>query len=246
MKTITKSITLLFFISSILFACSENNDKDSDTNDTSIEVAEYITSSLTSENSGIIVEMNSSTSLAASAVLENLKSSTGDTIYSNDSTLIFSEVDNVYYSYYYELSTNYGIIIESDPTYSFYYNSVLEGSYNGQYLNSVEDRTGNWILTGLETSAEYYTLNGEIVRNGSSTRNDNTITSMSAIAASDINYDKETLEIVSGTLNWDISGNLNSTVFTYSVTVTFNDDKTADITIENVKYIIDLETGELE
>ncbi len=245
MKTITKSIAFLLFAGSLFFACSENNDKDSETNDTSAEVADYIASSLTSENSGLIIEMDNSIALAATVALENIKSLTTDTIFSNDSTIIFSKDDNDYYSYYYELDTDYGFIKESGPTYSFYYNSVLEGIYNGQYMNSVEDRTGNWILSGFEASADYYSLNGEIVRNGSSTHNDITITSESTIIASDIDYDKETLEIISGTLTWNISGNLNDTIFIYTVTIIFNEDQTANITIDNVVYKLDLETGDI-
>lgn len=246
MKKTFQFITAII-VASLLFLACEKDETTTATVSTD-EIAEDLAASISSSDAGITGEMTSTIALAEETANELLKSATADTLFSTDSSFVWSETNNPYYTYNYALNVSYGMLFESGPVYSLFYHSDVNGSFDAVRMSSVDNRESDWKLSGFENSAGAFTLNGSTLRNASSVSkvgNLSSISSQTNIEMSTVKFDKTTLELLSGTLYCDISGTVNATAFSYTATVVYQGDGIAEITIEKSKYTVDLESGEI-
>nr|WP_321408171.1 hypothetical protein [uncultured Carboxylicivirga sp.] len=246
MKKTFQFFTAIIVTSILCVACEK--EETTITTVSTDEIAEDLAVSISSTDAGITGEMTSTIALAEETADELLKSVAVDTLFSTDSSFVWSETNSPYYSYNYALNVNYGMLFENGPVYSLFYHSDVTGSFDGLRISSVDDRESDWKLSGFENSANEFTLIGSTLRNASSLSkvgNMSSISSKTSIEMNAVKFDKNTLELLSGTLNCEISGSVNATSFKYSAKVVYMGDGIAEITIEKSKYTVDLESGEI-
>jgi hypothetical protein len=244
MKTTLKFVVLFFAIASFISSCKK--DDDSSTVNTTQEVADDMASALGTDNSGISSEIVMATNLSASYSTKSL--ATKDTMYSYDTTYTAS-YEGTYISYDYTYTLEYGFVYSNLTLDNFYYNGLLSGWYNGTKLYYTDERTGNWVVTGLGSSSTSYIVNGTTTRTGatqSKVRNKSTLASTSSLTLTNVLVNKNTHKITGGTITWTITGTVNTTPYSYTATVTFTGSDQATLEINGTTYTIDLAAGEVK
>lgn len=244
MKKVFYLMSIALIMSMVWTSC-ENNDTNnaSDTQD----IADEIAASVGSSNSGITSEIVSTAELTKE--YESAKSSAIDTLYSVDTTITKSSTSGAIITYNYLYNIKYGYVFDDNGLSNMYYNSIIDGSFNAPRISSNDNRTSNWVMTGLPVSSSTYILNGTTERTGSSqsrVRNKRSFTSGSEITLTDVKVNKSSLKVVSGTLNWRITGTMNGQSYSYSAVLVYQDNGTAQLTLDGTTYTINLSTGETE
>jgi hypothetical protein len=241
---------VFYFMSFALIMClSSTSCKKNDTTSTgdTQDIADEIAASVGSSNSGLSSEIVSTAQLTKD--YKSLKSSVIDTLYSVDTMFTKSSTSGAKITYNYSYNVKYGYVFDNNSLNNMYYNSVLNGSYDALRISSTDDRKSSWVVTGLPASSSNYVLNGTTERTGSSqskVRNKRSFTSGSQITLTDVKVNKSSLLIVSGTLNWSISGTLNGQSYSYSAVLIYQGNGTAQLTLNGTAYTISLSTGEIE
>lgn len=248
MKRAFYLMSIVFIASLTSISCSKEDDKTENTTVVA-DVADDIAASMGSSNSGLSSEIIEIAELSGEYADEGLKSMASDTVYSVDTNFTRENPAGTVITFNYSYQMEYGYIFEGSTLNRLYYNCTIEGGYDAPRISSADNRTSNWSLTGLDISSSAYILNGTTVRTGNSEskiRNKSQTYSDSQISLSNVKIDKSTLEIVEGTLTWHITGTVNAKSYDYNVIVSYLGNGKAELTIDGVKYTIDIESGEIE
>ena len=237
-------------ILSTVFAVSCNKDDNNSLSEEYIteEVADDIAASLGTDNSGLSSEI---TDVAELSDTYNDKSQNmlTDTLYSVDTSFSITNPEGTLITYSYTYHMEYGYVLSDNKLDNIYYNGDVNGSFDAPRIGSSDNRTSNWIMTGLDVSSSEYNINGTSQRNGSSQskiRNKSTINTTSQISVSNVKVNKSTLMITEGTLNYQLSGDVNGQSFNYSAIVTYSGNGEAELSINGMNYTINITTGEIE
>ncbi len=149
-----------------------------------------------------------------------------------DSSIVAASVAGAAISYSVDLQWNW---VLSCSTASFTFGFTGHTTYAGSLISSNDSSNGGFVVTGLAESAPNYVLSSNYVRNGSQQSyigNKNSFTSVINISSSNINIDKTTEEILSGTATASISGSSTSgKSFSYSGTINFLGNQAATLTM---------------
>ena len=229
----------------LLWSCNDDDDNSGNSAVTD-EVADEIASGSGDYTSGISSEVVEVAELAE-AYANDLKAASLDTVMM-DTTFTKSN-SNSSYSYSYDYDAELGYVFEGASLKSIYYLGDVSGSYDAPRRGATDSRSSEWILTGLEVSASAYVVNGTTERTSSSqskVRNKNAMTSGSDIIVSNVKIDKSTLEILEGTLTWDIEGTVNGESYSYNAVLTYQGNGMGELTIDGMKYDINITSGEVE
>lgn len=123
------------------------------------------------------------------------------------------------------------------------YNRTAQGSYETMRMLSNDNAAGQWMVDNLVTG-ENYVLNGSYTRQGTQTSkvgNHNNFSSTLTVSASDINVDKGTRRISSGTASFTLAGTASTgESFSFQGSAIFNGNGEVVITINGHTYTIDL------
>ena len=189
------------------------------------DAANAITEAVTPQSSGMVVQVSGATAKVASNAYPcevafdssiNAASATGAAVTYSSSLL-----------WYWKLTCN-------DPM-NFSAGFAGNISYNAPSISSVDSCVGAYTVTGLESTSSAYTFNGTYSRIGtaqSEILNKNAFTSTINISTTNIQVNKTTQLITSGTALVTMSGTVTSgKSFSYSGTITFNGGQTATLII---------------
>lgn len=128
------------------------------------------------------------------------------------------------------------------PT-SIDYGRVAQGNYETARMISADSEDSDWTVDNL-VSGVNYVLDGVYTRQGSQTskiRSQNTFTSDLEITVTDLNVDKGTRQIASGTAAFVLSGSgTGGNAFNYEGSLVFNGNGEAVITVNGHTHTIDL------
>jgi hypothetical protein len=228
-----------------LTSCHKDLGSTSDTV-TEADAAQVTTDAVTPSTGGLVSQLNSSVSLFSSATVTGGTVNSVDnhlTTYSStipcgtekDSTIAYASANGGIPSFSYSLTWKYTLActVPSSLTLNF----TGAGTYNGVTLSSSFNSTGDFVLTGLGSTAAQYTFNSSYSRTGTTTSivgNKNTFNHSLTITSSNIVYSKTTQEIVSGTATVSIQVTSTSgNSWTYSGTLTFLGNKTAKLVLNS-------------
>ena len=245
MKKTVYLLSLVLLTGLFITSCEKEEGLDKATKD---EVAADMASSMGESNSGVTSEI-SSAALLTGGYNDPAKSQTNDTVYSVENDFTLTNPHGTLVTYSFSFHVEYGFVLQNYILHHAYYNSDISGSFDGPRIASSENRTNNWVFTGLLSTTGEYILNGQSERSGNSQSkvgNQSQITSNASITFSDVLIDKLTSEIVGGTLFWEIEGTVNDKSFACEATVVYKGDGLAELTIEGDTYTVDLTTGEIE
>ena len=124
-----------------------------------------------------------------------------------------------------------------------HFNRSTEGSYETLRMRSEDSAASEWQVSSLLTG-DSYIINGNYNRQGSQesrVRLQNSFSSTIVMTITDLQINKETARINSGSGSFQITGaGTGGNSFSYQGTITFLSDGSAEITINGTTYIIDL------
>ena len=114
------------------------------------------------------------------------------------------------------------------------------GQYQGAKVTSKDAGTGTATFSGLEVKSSNYVVNADYARNGTQTLNVSTpksVTSNLSISMSNLQVNKSTYQILSGTGTFNLSGKtLTGRMISFTGTIVFNGNCTATITTNNKSF----------
>ena len=228
-------------------SCTKEEEKEAEIFATE-EIADEIAAALGSSNSGISDEIVEIAQLSDDYISE-LKSTLSDTLYSADTSFTRTNPSGSVITYNYTFQMEYGYVFDGGKLNNFYYNGNASGSFDAPRIGSSDSRISDWTITGLEVSSSNYLLNGITTRTGvsqSKVRNKSNISSNSEISLVNVTINKSTFEIVEGTLEWSYTGTVDDQSHTYSVIVVYQGNGVAELTLNGIKYMINISSGEIE
>jgi hypothetical protein len=127
---------------------------------------------------------------------------------------------------------------------SLQFSLSTSGQYQVAKVSSKDAGTGTATFSGLEVKSSNYVVNAEYVRNGAQTLNVATtksVTSNLSISMSNLQVNKSTYQILSGTGTFNLSGKtLTGKTFSYTGTIVFNGNCTAIITTNGKSFTISI------
>ncbi|HEY2583287.1 MAG TPA: hypothetical protein VGI43_15860 [Mucilaginibacter sp.] len=266
MKTI--KLLPLFVLILCIIACTKNGNNPSNVGAVSTDdAADMVGSSLASNYNGLATVSddvtNAGTSLTASSIA-SIHGSTFNSLNANPNTVAGidkkqlacglmiadtvsrqggSSVVNYSYNSIYNFTLNCNNNVPNDMTSLLAYN----GNFSGPVWLLTDTGTTNFTVTGLSPQATDFVLNGEYKRHGSfSSKIDTTKHGYRSvdIVVTALTLLKPARTIVSGTATIAVSGYTRKRGnFTYNGTLVFNNDGTANLTLNGTAYNINLTTG---
>jgi hypothetical protein len=152
-------------------------------------------------------------------------------------------------SYNYKLKYSYTLNCNSNNVPdNLSSNLTYSGSYDGPSIASSNSGSSSFTVAGLASAATNFSISGEYKRDGSfKSKVDTTNAGSSHI---DINVKslvltKPNRKIASGSATFTITGNVpKKGDFSFTGSIVFNGDGTANLTVNGTVYIVNLETGE--
>jgi len=152
-------------------------------------------------------------------------------------------------SYNYKLKYSYTLNCNSNNVPDNLSSSLnYSGSYDGPRIASSNSGSSSFTVAGLAGTATNFSITGEYKRDGSfKSKVDTTNAGSSHI---DINVKslvltKPNRKIASGSATFTITGNVpKKGDFSFTGSIVFNGDGTANLTVNGTVYIVNLETGE--
>jgi len=240
-----KKIFLLLFAAGTLFLIPVSCNKSDDSNQytayifPSGAVADYIATTFSSAAGGI------NDHLENTAILAGRNYSSNATI---DSNFIHKKLDSAaIIKYDYNVNYSFARLNSSPPKFTLSYDA--EGSFTGPLVNSTGNLTGDYTVTGLDTTSTYYLLNGAGSGGGNQTSiyyNNVSFSSTFRVTFKNITLDKVSHMVVSGSATLGSSGTGPAGVpFSYSGTITFLGNRLATLEFDGKTYQVDLATAKI-
>jgi hypothetical protein len=178
-------------------------------------------------------------SVGANAVHQACGSTLADSISTSGSS------NSVTYSYFAKYTRTLNCNTNSQPD-NLVNTLTFHGNFDGPRLTSSDSGTAQFTIAGLTTNATSWVVNGEYKRAGSFTSkvgDKTTGTSNIDIKATNLTLTKPTGHIAGGTGVIGISVVTSKGTYSFNGTVVFNGDGTANLTVNNTVYVVDLVTG---
>ncbi len=224
-------------------ACSEDEPTPAINND---EAAELIGASLT-VNSGLLAIVNQSAVAADAAVAASSSGRQAACEYSDEADFEISSDPGTTPSFAYVFSYDFLLQCDGETATSLNVNATYSIEYDGPNAAFDFDGTSALSVSELQESSADYVLNGDFDRSGSyewKQDNPSAGTSEIGITIEELVVNKESQRIVEGTATVNLSGSVTGKgSYSYSATVEFNGDGTADLTVNNAAYIVNLTSG---
>lgn len=229
-KAVSGALAIAAILALSLNSCKKDNASGtSNTTVTEADAAELATNAIIPASGGFVVQVNSSVT-----IYKNVKLSCG---VAKDSSITKSSVAGSSQAYNYSLNWNYLLNCSGAVPNDLTFNFSGQSQYDGPRMASNDNSTGGFVLTGLAPTASAYILNTTYTRNGSQTSRigrNYSFTSTLSIKSSNINVDKTTLKILSGTAAVAISGASSSgKSFNFNGTITFKGDNKATLILNS-------------
>jgi hypothetical protein len=123
---------------------------------------------------------------------------------------------------------------------------TFHGNFDGPRLTSNDSGNATVTIAGLTTNATNYVINGEYKRTGAFTSkvgDKTTGTSNIDIKATNVLLTKPSAVIASGNATITVVITTTKATYNFTGTLVFNGDGTANLTINNTVYVINLLTG---
>lgn len=245
----TKTFCLLILGIALVSACKKDNDAGVSVN-VSEEVADEIAANIALNNSSISTEIQwLATWFNPTSIMLQKSTSLSDTIYKSSGTEIRTNTEGASFTYDYTYNWDYGIVFSYGTAglkYFAYYNASTTGTYEGNRIKGSANREGNWILTIASLQDSIGIINGNTTRTGNSeskVRNKVKLSSTSNITLKEVKVSLVTNEIISGELEWQITGKIDNADFNFTATVIYLGEQKAKLIIEDKEYEINLLTG---
>jgi len=248
MKKITFSLITLLLLGAV--ACRKNYfntlppDRNFNTpgNVTNSEAADMAANSLSVNSNGVVNIIGDLTLDAASYVRQHLGCGTlrSDTISRQSpagSTTTYS----------YNLKYNYIVVCTNKVADSLSSSLIYSGSFSSPNLSQSNSGSSIFGVSGLDSAATNYVINGEYKSAGSFQSKTDTASHGSNnvdIVFTSLTLSKPSRTIASGSATVSITGAVpRSGSFSYTGTLVFNGNGTATLTLNGTKYTINLNTG---
>jgi len=120
------------------------------------------------------------------------------------------------------------------------FSRTLSGTYETPRMSSNDSASGDWVVENLGIAGTEYVLNGSYERNGSQSfkvRDKNSFTSLIRVEVTNLEVNKGSLQITSGTGEFRITGeDGNGNSFEVTGTIIFTGNQTATLTINGEVY----------
>ena len=123
--------------------------------------------------------------------------------------------------------------------YALQMNSDANGNYDGPLMSGTETGTGQFTWSGLLPTADEYLLSGEYAATGTATSKKGRKTSYALdanITFTDLAFDKETNELLSGTGTYTLTASSDNRTATFTGTIVFNGGGSVTITVNGESY----------
>jgi hypothetical protein len=225
-------------------ACKDDDEKEVVSND---EAAEMIASSLAESSSGFASVADESAKVTDGVMDVYNAGRTASCGYEYEQTLHKTNSTNAAVTYDFEYTYHYLLTCENDAPKSMAVNVTYDGEFDGPRISSEHEGTADVTITKLENTSATYSIDADYEWSGSSQskiRNRNSFSSNVDITLDDVVVDKDSHEILSGTASAIITGTVTGKgTFTYTGTIVFNGDHMAELTVNEVKYLVNLATG---
>jgi hypothetical protein len=252
MKTFKSSIIALLLLAAI--SCKKDNSTS--TASVTTDDAADITAGALAENSGGLTSVTDNIATNADLVVT---SATGKTINSVgtasvhqacgttlvDSASNAGSADSVSWSYFVKYSRTLNCNTSNQPD-NLIDSLLYNGSYHGPVVTSSNSGSAKVTIAGLTTQATNYVVNGDYNRTGSfdNKSSGKSYNSNVNIVVTNVLLTKPGHKIVGGSATFTISGSTPKGTYSFSGTITFNQDSTATLTVNGGgTYTIDLRTG---
>jgi hypothetical protein len=241
-KSRTPFLMVLGLVLSIVFiSCNKDEIETPDIEQS--EAVEAITNSLSANSNGL-----------TSSIANTAKYASEQSIYSKSSSLNCGQLYNydynesnsvTNYSFNYSVQRSAQLNCTSGGVAdNFVYQANRTGTYDTPRMSSSDNAVSNWTMTGLNTNSTNAIINGSYQRNGtqvSKVRNKNSFKSTINYTTTNINVDKTSHKIVSGSSTVNFVGTSSTgNQFTYNGTITFNGNDMATLVINGNTYTINL------
>jgi hypothetical protein len=230
LPAVLRSMTIIFcgiLIIAATSSCKKDTASTSNTGTvTEADASQAITEAIVPSSGGMAAQTSNAAYVAAKPV----------NVYpcgqSFDSSILLTNAAGAAITYNADLEWNW---ILSCSTASFTYSFKGHTTYEAPLMSSNDTTTAGFVVTGLDASSPAYILNANYVRNGSQQSNigyKNSFTSLITINSANINIDKTTEEITSGTATVSISGaSTSGKLFSYSGTIVFLGNQAGTLTM---------------
>jgi hypothetical protein len=223
----TATIFCGILIMSTSYSCKKDASSSTATTDTvsETEASQAITQAVV-PTSGGMAEQTANAAIVANDQIAYPCSQ------SFDSSILLTNTAGASITYSADLEWNW-ILNCSAANFTFAFKGHT--TYSAPLMSSNDSTTAWFIITGLQESSTAYVLNSNYVRNGSQQSNignRNSFTSLITITSSNINIDKISEQIISGTATVSISGaSTSGRSFSFSGNINFLGNQAATLTM---------------
>lgn len=204
------------------------------------EAAEAVENSISSESGGLAQQIEEST-----AIINSYNESKNDYCgMSFDSAINIANPSETVITYYYNLEWEWVVNCnQSQIPKSVVFSYEMDGGYDAPRMSASDYASQSLELSGLDLSSNYWTYNGSYEREGtcqSKIGEQRTFSSKITFEAIDVQVDKETGRLVSGTASVSINAKTsNGKTFSFDGVITFTGGDTATLKFEN-EFVIQL------
>jgi len=266
MKTIRLSILSMLVLCAV--ACTKTNNTPDSAIVSDADVADMVAGSLSLNSDGLASVVNDETNVGTSMSINSIGAAPHSSFAPLNATTVYAKStsnpvlacgttvsDSIsrhsgtgsQVSYSYNLAYNFALnctnSVPSDLSSILTYN----GSFDGPHWSSTNTGSSNFTVTGLSPQAPDFIINGEYMRSGSFQSKADTTkhgTHSVDIVVTALTLLKPSRTVVSGTATITITGNVpKKGTFNYTGNLVFNNDGTANFTINGIIYNINLTTG---
>lgn len=224
-------------------ACSEDEPAPSINSD---EAAELIAETLTVD-AGLAAIINQSAIAANAAVEANSSGRVDACAYHDEARVVLSSDPGAVPSFAINFSYAFDLECDGESAKNLAATVTYSIAYEGPDAKLDSEGTSSAAVTNLSLEEENFIINGNFDRTGSfEIKQGEQLagTSQVEINLDDILVNKETEAIVGGSASLTISGSITGKgSYSYSATLTFNDNGTAKLAIAGKSYIVNLVSG---
>ena len=253
MKTFKLSIFLLLLV--VAVSCKKTDNSSAATTVTVDDAADIAASSLAENSYGLatVTDNVSSSALAISSLATGSQSVNGVNPHKVcgatwvDSLSNSGSSESVSFSYFFKFGHTLNCNANSQPD-NISNVLIFHGNFDGPRLTSSNTGGATFTIAGLTQNATNYVINGQYNRKGSfqsKIGNKKSGQGSVSLAVTNLTLTKPGRKISGGTGTITIAGTTSAHgSFSFTGTLLFNGDGTANLTVDGTVYVINLLTGE--